>query len=80
MLATSPSPAQAQPLMKATGGAPREERACGTTSPSSWRLGAQAARRVTAQDAAATVPATVKTAGHAPIFLASGCDPAKAAT
>ena len=37
-------------------------------------------RRVTAQDAAATPPATVKTAGQAPTFLARGCEPAKAAT
>ena len=39
-----------------------------------------AARRVTAQEAAATPPATANTAGQAPTFLASGCDPAKAAT
>lgn len=37
-------------------------------------------RRVTAQDAAAMPPATVKTAGQAPTFLARGCEPAKAAT
>lgn len=37
-------------------------------------------RRVTAQEAAATPPATVNTAGQAPTFLASGCEPANAAT
>lgn len=47
---------------------------------SAREISAQAARRVTAHDAAATVPATVKTAGQAPTFFASGCDPAKAAT
>lgn len=42
--------------------------------------GRQSARRVTAQDARAMPPATENTAGQAPIFFASGCDPANAAT
>ncbi|AOP45068.1 hypothetical protein SL103_01365 [Streptomyces lydicus] len=37
-------------------------------------------RSTAAQDASATPPATANTEGQAPIFFASGCDPANAAT
>ncbi|MFK4596035.1 hypothetical protein RKD30_002702 [Streptomyces pristinaespiralis] len=40
----------------------------------------QLLRRVTVHEASATPAATVNTAGQAPTFLASGCDPANAAT
>jgi len=52
----------------------------GLTFPGGVAWGQRALRRVTAQEAAATPPATVNTAGQAPTFLASGCEPAKAAT
>lgn len=41
---------------------------------------AQLLRSATAQEASATAPATPSTDGHAPTFLASGCEPANAAT
>lgn len=59
-----------------TGPAPPAFTACGRSPPER----VQAARRVTAHEAAATVPAAVNTAGQAPTFFASGCDPANAAT
>ena len=42
------------------------------------RYACQRLRSLSAQAAAAVTPATVSTAGHAPIFLASGCDTPKA--
>lgn len=50
------------------------------TRPSPGPARTQPRSRVTAQEAAATAPATENTAGQAPIFLASGWDPANAAT
>lgn len=44
------------------------------------RTGPLPFRSATTQEASATTPATPNTAGQAPTFFASGCDPANAAT